>query len=392
MNRGNGNRPCAGQLVEVPNLDIDYEAVKADVLAVLPSPKPIGGTYGPLMVRLAWHCAGTYRETDHLGGCNGARIRFEPEIKWGSNTDVQIALDLLEPIQRKYDGLSWADLIVIAGSTALESMGSLPMPFCPGRVDVTAEEAEIGSQYLDPEIYLDPETATAPRLRESMKIMGFTDREMVVLNGGGHSIGRCHHFRSGFQGPWTHNPTEVSNSFFQLLLENHWEEVEVPQTGKKQFRDTETGQLMMLFSDMVFRDDPKFRAIVEEYAQDNDLFLREFRDAWVKLMNGDRFGGVCLTSETSAMPKMPEDMMAPSKITCPDSKTSGATWAILATCIVSVLLLISFLAYYILTGKRLEELMLKRSSTFGSGIMEKRHPKIELEDVESKVGGGNFRD
>merc|ERR1712113_139796 len=71
----------------------------------------------------------------------------------------------------------------------------------------------------------------------------------------------------------------------------------VPQTGKKQLHDQESGLLTMLFSDLLFRDDPKFHAIVEEYAQDNDLFLEDFRKAWIKLVNADRFGDVCVMSE-----------------------------------------------------------------------------------------------
>merc|ERR1719419_1192802 len=251
------------------------------------------------MVRLGWHCAGTYRQTDHIGGCNGARIRHDPEASWGSNKDVHLALERLEPVFDKYDGLSWADLIIIASTTALESMGALPMPFCPGRTDVSAVAAAEQSANLDPEIYLDAETATAPLLRESMKIMGFTDREMVVLNGGGHSIGQCHHFRSGFQGPWTPNPTSLSNDFFRVLLERTWVETEVPQTGRHQLQDQESGTLTMLFSDLLFRNDDRFRAIVEEYAQDNDLFLEDFRDAWIKLVNADRFGDVCVTQESN---------------------------------------------------------------------------------------------
>merc|ERR1712113_603874 len=73
----------------------------------------------------------------------------------------------------------------------------------------------------------------------------------------------------------------------------------VPQTGKKQLHDQESGLLTMLFSDLLFRDDPKFHAIVEEYAQDNDLFLEDFRKAWIKLVNADRFGDVCVTSDTT---------------------------------------------------------------------------------------------
>merc|ERR1719419_189305 len=240
MNRDMGLRPCAGNIPQIIETGIDYDAVKYDVIAILPDDDPNApvnhGTWGPLMVRLGWHCAGTYRQTDHIGGCNGARIRHAPEAAWGSNKDVHLALERLEPVFDKYDGLSWADLIIIASTTALESMGALPMPFCPGRTDVSASLAKKQSANLDPEIYLDAETATADLLRESMKIMGFTDREMVVLNGGGHSIGQCHHFRSGFDGPWTHNPTKVSNEFFTLLLKEEWVVTNAPHnTNRKQF-------------------------------------------------------------------------------------------------------------------------------------------------------------
>jgi len=183
------------------------------------------------------------------------------------------------------------------------------MPFCPGRTDVTAEVAAQQSKNLDEAIYLDAETATAEDLRESMKIMGFTEREMVVLNGGGHSIGQCHVMRSGFQGPWTLDPAKLNNQFFQILLEEDWE-VHKTSANKRQYMDTRSGLLTMLFSDMIFRDDDKFRAIVEEYAYDNDLFLEEFRDAWLKLVNADRFGGVCLT-QGEELPSMSSSTSSP---------------------------------------------------------------------------------
>jgi len=304
MNRDMGLRPCAGNIPQIIETGVDYDAVKYDVIAILPDDDPNApvnhGTWGPLMVRLAWHCSGTYRETDHIGGCNGARIRHDPEANWGSNVDVDLALDRLEPIYNRYQpGLSWADLIIIAGTASLESMGALPMPFCPGRIDVNAPTAAEQSKNLDPEIYLEPQSATAPLLRNAMKIMGFTDREMVVLNGGGHAVGQCHAMRSGFEGPWTYNPTQVDNSFFVALLDEEWIE-STSSMGKKQFHDKTTGSLTMLVTDLLFRDDDKWRAIVEEYAQDNDLFLEDFRNAWIKLVNADRFGDVCVTSEEPA--------------------------------------------------------------------------------------------
>jgi len=362
MNRDMGLRPCAGHIPTIPETEVDYEAVKQDVLALLPDPEADSQTWGPLMVRLGWHCAGTYRQTDHIGGCNGARIRHDPEASWGSNKDVDQALARLEPVFDKHDGLSWADLIIIASTTALESMGALPMPFCPGRIDVNATVAAEQSKNLDPEIYLDPQTATADALRESMKIMGFTDREMVVLNGGGHAIGQCHHFRSGFHGPWTNNPAKLDNEFFNLLLNEDWEVQTVHQTGKKQFQ---SGTLMMLFSDMVFRDDDQFRAIVEEYAQDNDLFLEDFRNAWIKLVNADRFGGVCVMADDSDQmdsstktPDIPFDkdmeIAEPYEVICEDrTDTSTIVWVCLIILIVIIVAQFAFM--YLTTRKTLDK-------------------------------------
>jgi len=361
MNRDMGLRPCAGSIPAIPETEVDYDAVKQDVLALLPDADADFQTWGPLMVRLGWHCSGTYRQTDHIGGCNGARIRHDPEASWGSNKDVDLALQRLEPVFDKYDGLSWADLIIIASTTALESMGALPMPFCPGRTDVSASLAKEQSANLDPEIYLNPETATADLLRESMKIMGFTDREMVVLNGGGHSIGQCHHFRSGFSGPWTHNPAKVSNEFFSLLISEEWVVTSAPHTGRKQFQDKKTETLTMLFSDLVFRDDDRFRAIVEEYAQDNDLFLEDFRKAWIKLVNADRFGDVCVTADEGSikspeitMPDQKADMTEPIQVHCndnsSDSKYSTMVWVLVA--ILFLIIVAQFAFMYTNTAKQ----------------------------------------
>jgi len=248
---------------------VDYAQVKREVKAMLRNDQRSTdfNHYGPLFVRFAWHCAGTFRATDYRGGCNGARIMHSPEKDWPDNDGLvvgddepqnELATVLLQPIKDQFgSGLSWADLIIIAGTTALEDMGANEVQICPGRSDVTAQEAAVGSQYLDPTIYLNPEFANASDIKRSMKIMGFTPREMTVLNGGGHAIGKAHTSKSGFEGPWTRAPTTFSNSFFTDLFGNTWIEVKSPG-NRTQFTDAATRTLMMLHTDLAFRNDPEF--------------------------------------------------------------------------------------------------------------------------------------
>merc|ERR1712130_442008 len=102
-----------------------------------------------------------------------------------------------------------------------------------------------------------------------MEIMGLTTREMTVLNGGGHSIGKTHCGTTGFEGPWTHNPTKFSNDFFKLLLSETWIPVTAKCTGgkgKKQFTDKATKSLMMLDTDLQFVKSNIFKKDVEYYA------------------------------------------------------------------------------------------------------------------------------
>jgi len=298
INRDLGNKNChVEDQYQEPLLN--YSHVKSAIQAQF-TPANLKD-WGGLYIRLAWHCAGTFRITDYNGGCNGARIRYSPEKDWGSNINIDNALGRLQEIKTDFGpNLSWADLIIISGNAAIEEMGGLPMEFCHGRLDETDGNK---SAYLNPEIYLDAQTGTAQELRETMEIMGFNDREMTVLNGGGHAIGQSHAETSGFGGPWTHTPDEFSNNFFQLLLSEEWIE-ETSSMGKLYYTDNKTKSLTMFHTDLEFRRDPEFKKIVQEYANDNNLFLTEFRDAWTKLVNADRFGTVCIkpvTMDSSSM-------------------------------------------------------------------------------------------
>lgn len=112
--------------------------------------------------------------------------------------------------------------------------------------------------------------------------MGFTDQEIVALSGG-HTMGRCHQVRSGFDGPWTTKPLRFDNEYFVNLLTRTWRKKQ--WNGPPQYEDAETGTLMMLPTDLVLIEDPKFRPYVELYARDQDAFFRDFANAFAKLIS-----------------------------------------------------------------------------------------------------------
>ena len=110
--------------------------------------------------------------------------------------------------------------------------------------------------------------------------MGFNDQEIVALSGA-HALGRCHTDRSGFEGPWTHSPTVMTNDYYKLLLEEKW--AGRKWNGPKQFQDVSTKSLMMLPTDMALIKDKSFRTYVEKYANDQDAFFVDFKDVLTKL-------------------------------------------------------------------------------------------------------------
>ncbi len=208
---------------------LDYEALKRDLHALMTDSQewwPADfGHYGPFFIRMAWHSAGTYRMGDGRGGANGGYQRFAPLNSWPDNTNLDKARRLLWPIKQKYgDRISWADLMILAGNVALESMGFRPFGFGGGREDAWEPDESIywgaETQWLADDrrywgdrqlqnplaavqmglIYVNPEgpggnpdpVAAAKDIRETFGRMGMNDEETVALIAGGHSFGKAH--------------------------------------------------------------------------------------------------------------------------------------------------------------------------------------------------------
>ena len=207
---------------------LDLDAVKADLTALMTDSQewwPADfGHYGPFMIRMAWHSAGTYRTGDGRGGARSGTQRFAPLNSWPDNVSLDKARRLIWPIKQKYGkALSWADLMILAGNVALESMGFKTFGFAGGREDVWepeediywgAEDTWLGDKRYTGErdlenplaavqmglIYVNPEgpngvpdpKASALDIRDTFGRMGMNDEETVALVAGGHTFGKTH--------------------------------------------------------------------------------------------------------------------------------------------------------------------------------------------------------
>jgi L-ascorbate peroxidase len=209
----------------------------------------------PLMLRLAWHSAGTFDVSTKTGGPFGT-MKNSAELAHGANAGLDIAVRMLEPIKEEFPILSYADFYQLAGVVAVEVTGGPQIPFHPGRED---------KPQPPPEGRLPDATKGSDHLRQVFgKQMGLSDQDIVALSGG-HTLGRCHKERSGFEGPWTSNPLIFDNSYFKELL-----------SGDKK-------GLLQLPSDKALLSDPVFRPLVEKYAADEKAFFDDYKEAHLKL-------------------------------------------------------------------------------------------------------------
>lgn len=236
-----------------PVVDTEYlkeiDKARRDLRALISSKN-----CAPIMLRLAWHDAGTYDVNTKTGGPNGS-IRNEEEYSHGSNNGLKIALDFCEEIKSKHPKITYADLYQLAGVVAVEVTGGPTVDFVPGRKD---------SKISPKEGRLPNAGKGAPHLRDIFYRMGLSDKDIVALSGG-HTLGKAHADRSGFDGPWTREPLRFDNSYFVELLNG------------------ESEGLLKLPTDIALLDDPKFRPYVELYAKDEEAFFTDYAASHKKL-------------------------------------------------------------------------------------------------------------
>ena len=263
------------------------------------------------LVSTAWASASTFRGSDKRGGANGSRIRLEPQINWEANNPNQLkkVLSVLEGIQKEFAAtgkqISMADLIVFAGSSAIEKATknaghNIFIPFSPGRGDATKEQTDEASfSVLEPKAdgFRNYKNSKANLITEEMlvdkaQLLTLTVPEMTVLIGGMRVLNT--NFDGSKYGVFTNKDETLSNDFFINLLDisNVWKATN--ETGEFfEGRNRKTGELKWTATraDLIFGSNSELRAIAEVYAcsDSKEKFVKEFVSAWNKVMNLDRF-------------------------------------------------------------------------------------------------------
>ncbi|XP_038881071.1 L-ascorbate peroxidase 3 [Benincasa hispida] len=239
-----------------PKVDAAYlkeiEKARRDLRALIFKEK-----CAPIMLRLAWHDAGTYDAKTKTGGPDGS-IRFMDELNHTANKGLKIAVDFCETVKARHPKITYADLYQLAGVVAVEITGGPTIDFVPGRKDsdVVPEEGRLPDGHQG-----------ASHLRDVFYRMGLTDKDIVALSGG-HTLGRAHKDRSDFEGPWTKDPLKFDNSYFVELLKNDSRSKE---------------KLLKLPTDKALVEDPRFFQYVKAYANDEVKFFEDYAASHKKL-------------------------------------------------------------------------------------------------------------
>jgi catalase-peroxidase len=300
------------QLWQDPVPALDGELIGEADIAALKAKVLDSGLSVPQLVKTAWSAASSFRSTDKRGGANGARLRLEPQKDWELNEPSELAkvLPVLERIQQEFNGsgskqVSLADLIVLAGSTAVEKAAKdadyeITVHFAPGRTDATQESTDVETfEVLEPRAdgfrnYVRPgeKTQLEKLLLERAYLLDATAPELTVLIGGLRVLGANHGGSSN--GVFTDRKGVLTNDFFVNLLDvgTEWK----PSQSSENIyegRARATGDLKWTATanDLVFGSHSVLRAIAEIYAQEDSKqrFVEDFVAAWVKVMNNDRF-------------------------------------------------------------------------------------------------------
>ncbi len=265
------------------------------------------------LVETAWASASTYRHSDRRGGANGARIRLAPQKDWEVNNPEQLqrVLAVLEEIRTAFNEksapkqVSMADLIVLGGNAAVEQAAKnagvdVEVPFTPGRTDATQEQTDVESfEFLEPMAdgfrnYLKTKytIATEGLLVDKSQLLRLTAPEMTVLVGGMRALET--NYDDSKKGIFTETNDELNNNFFSELLEMDIE-WEAQSDDKEVFngKDRESGEVKYTATraDLIFGSNSELRALAEVYGsnRNNEKFVRDFVDAWHKVMTLDRF-------------------------------------------------------------------------------------------------------
>ena len=279
--------------------DQDIAALKKEILA--------SGVDAKKLISTAWASASTFRGGDKRGGANGARIRLAPQKDWKVNNPAQLSevLKALESIQSKFNSsasgtkkVSLADLIVLAGSAALEKAAGVSVPFTPGRTDATQEQTDVETfQYLEP--YADgfrnygkgtSRVRTEQFLVDKAHQLTLSAPELTVLIGGLRVLNA--NYDGSSHGVFTKRPGQLTNDFFVNLLDmsTAWKSIDNEtfegvdrKTGEKKWTGTR--------ADLVFGSHAELRALAEVYGSSDaqEKFVKDFVAAWVKVSNLDRF-------------------------------------------------------------------------------------------------------
>jgi catalase-peroxidase len=310
---------------EVPQEDLlwqdpipaaDYAPIDADEIAQLRGVIANSGLSIADLVKTAWASASTYRQSDHRGGANGARIRFEPQRSWEVNEPENLArvLQVYEGIKADFDGearggkkVSIADLIVLGGSVGIEAAAkaagrSIEVPFAPGRTDALLEQTDVESfDVLEPKAdgfrnYLQVQfnVPTEELLVDRSQLLGLSAPEMTVLVGGLRVLG-CNHPKAERHGVFTDRPGQLTNDYFVNLLDMGTAWKQVSDESDEEFigtdRYTHEQRWTASRTDLVFGANSQLRALAEVYASDDaaEKFVSDFVAAWTKVMNADRF-------------------------------------------------------------------------------------------------------